>query len=279
MVLSHFTNYQTQVPKTTSTVASQQYYYYPNGISRIDSVVITVGTQKFPLDIINSQKAWDIFNAIPVQPTTFPQLIFPRRNDFVVWPIPQDAYTITFNAYIRDRSLSVDDYTSGTVICTNGDATVAGTSTTFTPAMVGRWFTITDTTTPGEGYWFRIASYTSAGSIELENSWQDTTIATAVTYRIGQCPEIPEEGHIMLVDGVTADFYSGPRADSTKFTEWDNKFWTGSMKNDSRKIGDDDIKGGLIGLINNYSDRDEHALVRRLPRSAYPNLMWGRTAS
>lgn len=278
--MANFKNFESQVPKTAETVASQQYYYYPNGITKIDAAVVTIASVKYPLSFINSQHTWDSLNAITVQPTTFPQFIFPRRDDFGVWPIPQAAYTITFNAFIRDRSLSVADYTTGSAVCTNGSATVTGTGTTFTPAMVGRWFSITDTATPGEGYWFRVAAYTSATAITLENAWQDTTIAVAVAYRIGQAPEIPNEGHMALVDGVTSDYYAGIRADVEKAALWNNKFWTGDMQNSSRQTGDGKIKGGVIGLINSYSDRDDHALVQRLPKHAPPSyLMWGRTAT
>ena len=189
-------------------------------------------------------------------------------------------FTITFYYYIRDRSLSVDDYLDGTVSLTNGDATVTGTSTTFTPAMVGRWFEVTDTTNPDYGWWYRVASYTSATSIELDNTWQGTTTASAVTYRIGQCPEIPEEGHILLVDGVTADFYAGPRADIEKATWFDNMFWTGQGNNSNRKLGDDNIKGGLIGLCNRYAERDDTRLVSRQPKVWPPQYkVWATSIS
>jgi len=253
------------VPKTAETVASQQYYGYPNGVNQIDNVYITIGDVKYPLTTIYSQSSWDTLNAITIQPSTFPQFIFPRRDDFGVWPIPQDEYDITFSYYIRDRNLLVDDYTGGTVVCTNGDATVTGTDTVFTTAMVGRWFTITNTATPGEGYWYRIASWTSATSIELENAWQDTTIAAAVAYRIGQCPEIPEEGHIILADGATADFYAGLQDDAVKATWWNNKFFTGDGNNPNRNFGDKTIMGGLIGLYNKYSNRDKSKLISRRP--------------
>lgn len=272
MVLSHLQDYQTQVPKTCSTVAAQQYYYYPNGITKIDNVYATINNVKYPMDIISSQRTWNIFNSITIQPSVFPQYIFPRRNDFGIWPIPQTVYTVTFSYYLRDRDLLVDDYSSGTITIPNASTTLTGIGTAFTAAMVGRFFTVTETTNAGYGWWYRISAYNSAASLTLENSWQDTTIAAGVTYKIGQCPEIPEEGHIILADGVTADYYAGMRSDETKATWWENKFWTGSGINPNRKIGDDTIKGGLIGLVNKYADRDDHALVSRQKRTWPPNF-------
>jgi len=280
MVFAVLRSYVTQSVKTASTVAAQQYYGYPLGLSKIDDVYITIGSVKYPMQIINSQHAWDVLNAIQIQPSTIPQFIFPRKADFGIWPIPQDAYTITFNYYIRDRSLLVEDYTIGTITATNGDATIIGDGTTFTSAMVGRWFTITDTTNADYGWWYRVSAYNSTTSLELENSWQGTTILTGVTFKIGQCPEIPEEGHILLVDGVTADFYAGQRSDIEKATWFDNMFWTGQGNNNNRKLGDDTIKGGLIGLANRYSDRDPSGLIRRQPKIFPPEIkIWGTTIS
>lgn len=280
MIFGHLKNFQTQVPKTASTVAGQQYYHYPLGVSKIDDVVVTVGSVQFPLSVMNAQHTWDVMNAIQIQPSAIPQFIFPRRNDFGIWPIPQGVYTITFYHYLRDRSLLVDDYTDGTVSFTLGDATVTGTATTFTDAMVGRWLEVTDTDSADYGWWYRISSVTDATHLELENSWQGTTTTSAVTYRIGQTPEIPEEGHKMLADGATADYYGGIRADDEKATAWNNKFWTGDMNNNTRKLGDDNIKGGLIGLVNTYQDRDESALVTSQPKTFPPQFkVWATTIS
>lgn len=282
MVFANLHSYVTQTYKTQSTVAATQYYPYPVGVSRVDDVYITIGSVKYPLQIINSQHAWDVLNAIQLQPSAIPQFLFPRRSDYGIWPIPQDVYTITFNYFIRDRSLLVDDYTTGTVNLTNGDATVTATGSSgivFTNAMVGRWIEMTDTTYPDYGLWYRIASCTDADNIELETPWQGSDVL-ARTYRIGQCPEIPEEGHIILADGVTADFYAGQRSDIEKATWFDNMFWTGQGNNDNRKIGDDTIKGGLIGMVNRYTDRDQSGLIRRQPKIFPPEFkIWATSIS
>lgn len=266
MVFATMNNYQTQQPKTSTTADSVQYYHYPLGVSKVDDCIITIGNVNYPLQVINSQHSWDILNAIQIQPSAIPQFIYPRRDDFGIWPIPRGAYTITFYYYIRDRSLIVPDYTEGTISLTNGDTSIIGTGTNFTPAMVGRWFEVTDISNADYGWWYRVSGYNSTTSLTLENAWQGTTTSSSVTFRIGQCPEIPEEGHILLVDGVTADFYAGPRADIEKATWFDNMFWTGQGNNSSRRLGDDTIKGGLIGLANRYSDRDDSGLVYRQPK-------------
>jgi hypothetical protein len=265
----------TQATKTSSTVVGQQYYAYPPGVVSIEDVVVTIGTVKYPLEVINSQRQWDVLNAIPIQATVIPQFIYPRRDDFGIWPTPQGVYSITFSYHLRDRNLMVDDYIDGTVTVTNGSTTITGLNTTFTAGMAGRWFTITDTTSPDYGYWYRIQAYTSNLVVLLEQTWQGSTAATK-TYRICQCPEIPEEGHIILLDGVTADFYAGYKDDIEQATFFENKFWTGSGVNPNRKEGDPNIRGGLIGLINQYADRNQTKIINRRPRlNPLGQRVWG----
>lgn len=259
--ISSYINTDTQ---TASTVASQQYYYYPVGTVSVDSATITIGSMKYTLTPIYSQYSWNVLNALAIQPTAIPQFIFPRKDDFGVWPIPTDVYTITFNRFFRDRNLLVDDYTTGTITATSGSATITGSGTTFTSAMIGRWFTVTDTAARGQGYWYRVGSYTSATSIALETTWAGST-AAALTFRIGETPEIPEEGHAILPYGTAADYYMGLRAAPEKALPFDNMFWTGSFNNSSRDIDDKNISGGLIGMLRKYEDRDRDNIVERRP--------------
>lgn len=277
LIFGNLSSYINQDELTASTVASQQYYYYPVGTVSIDSATITIGGRKYTLYPIYDQATWNFWNALTIQPTSIPQFIFPRKNDFGIWPIPQDVYTITFQRFYRDRNLLVDDYSTGTVSLTNGSTTVTGSGTAFTAAMVGRWFTMTDTTKPGEGYWYRIASYTSATQIDLETDWTDTT-ASGATFRIGETPELPEEAHSILAAGTTADYYLGLRSDPTKATAYNNIFWTGDANNNIRDIDSKNVIGGLIGIIKNYKDRERDNIVMRQPQILSPSYkIWAQT--
>lgn len=279
MMLAKMGDYMTQIPKTASTVVNQQYYHYPSGIVNIETATINLGTYTAPLEVINSQHNWDILNSIQIQASAVPQFIFPRRDDFGIWPTPQGVYTINFNYHWRDRNMNIADYTAGTVTATNNSTTITGSGTTWTNAMVGRWFVINDATAPGQGYWYRIAAFSSTTSLTLETSFEGTT-STGVTYQIAQVPELPEEGHICLVDGATSDYYAGLRANTAQATWFNNKFWTGDGNNPSRKEGDPAIKGGLIGLINLYGDRNNSKIINRKPRlSPLTYKVWGVTLS
>lgn len=275
LILAKLHNYMVQRTITTSTVAGQQFYPYPAGIVNIESVVVTIGNVRYPTGFINSQYQWDWLNSLTVQPTAIPQFLFPRRDDFGIYPIPGAVYSVTFNFHYRDRGLSVADYTTGTVTVTNNSATVTGSGTTFTPAMVGRFFEVLSDTNTGYGYFYRIAGYTSPTVLTLEIPYEGATGSTLV-YRIGQCPEIPDEGHILLVDGVTADYYAGIKHDPETAIWYNNKFFTGDGNNPSRQQGDSTISGGLLGLYNLYADRNAERVIDRR-KEIYPFMTqnWG----
>lgn len=270
LIFDNLASYINQDSLTASTVASTQYYYYPVGTVSVDSATVQIGSIQYTLTPIYDQFTWNQLNAMQIQPTAIPQFIFPRKSDFGIWPIPQDVYTINFQRFYRDRNLMVEDFTDGTVAVTNNDATITVTGGTLTPAMVGRWFTITDTSVPGQGYWYRIGSFTSTSSVELETGWASSN-ATGAAYRICETPELPEGAHALLPYGTAADFYSGLQNDVENSKRFDNAFWTGSMSNISRDIEDKNVTGGLIGMIRSFKDRDKESIVYRQPAIISPS--------
>jgi len=81
--------YKLQPPaKTVATIANTIYYPYPAGLSKIESVVADIGTHSPPLKIIESQERWDYLQQLPIT-SGFPTMIFPRRDDFGIYPTPQ----------------------------------------------------------------------------------------------------------------------------------------------------------------------------------------------
>lgn len=270
LILANIASYINESPRTDSTAVGTQYYDYPPGIVSLDNISITIGSMQYTLSPIYNQASWNQLNSLQIQPSAIPQFYFPRKSDYGIWPKPNGIYTINFFTFDRDRNMAVEDYVTGTITLTNGDKTVEGTSTTFTSAMVGRFLTVTDTTVPGQGYWYRVASITNTTHLELDKIWASDTTAVAVTYRIGECPQIPDEAHILLPNGTASDYYGGMRNDQTNANIFDNLFWTGSRSNTSRDKNDKNISAGLIGLIKNYEDRDKNTLIYRLQRPMSP---------
>lgn len=277
MIWGALSEYISQDTLTTSTVASQQYYYYPVGTVGVDSATILIGSMRYTLTPIYSQYTWNQLNAMQIQPTAIPQFIFPRRDDYGVWPIPTAAYTLELNRFLRDRNMLIDDYSIGTVALTAGSTTITGTSTVWTAAMVGRWFTINDPTAVGQGYWYRIGSWTSATSMELETDWAGST-ASGITYLVGESPELPEDAHTLLPAGTAADYYAGLRNSNTSATWWNNVFYTGDGNNPIRDQDSKNVMGGLIGLIKKYKDRERDNIVIRQPGVISPTYkVWAQT--
>ena len=246
-----------------------QYYNNPNGFVTVDGITIAVGAVgtssiiRYPLTLESSQLDWEKKNIVPMQIAIPPRNYFPRRDDFGIWPIPRTLYSANLYYHYRDRNLSVDDYTGGSITLTQSSNKVTGSGTTFTPAMVGRWLEVTDPTIQGQGYFYRITHYTSATQVEFDSNWGGTTSSGISLYRIGETPEIPEDLQMYLVDGVTGGYLKDVRKDVTNATAFLNSFYTGDLNNNSRKEDDPNILGGLIGGMKAYQDREDQRIVNR----------------
>lgn len=251
-------------PSGSTAATPTQYFPYPPGEVTIDSGWIAVGSVRFPLQPMNDQYQWNKLNAIIIQASALPQFIFPRRDDFGIWPIPQATYKAELQYHYRDRNLSVGDFTGGTITLTQNSVVVTNGSSVFTSAMVGRWLSVTDSTVPGQGYWYRIVDYISSTQLVLYNPWPNATV-TPSSYVIGETPEIPEDGHELLAIGCTADYYSGYKLNVESAVAFNNMFYTGDPNNPSRDFNDNKVAGGLINLASRYSDRDDRVIINRRP--------------
>lgn len=273
IAFSEISNRTTQKTATFSTVATQQFYHYPPDIVNLIGATVTIGSIAYPVITEDSQLYWDYLNQVLISVSALPRAIFPRRDDFGVWPIPQAVYTGTINYGLRDRALGVADYTTGTVGVTNASQTVTGSGTTWTTAMIGRWFVMNDPAQQGQGYWYRISAVPSTTSLTLESAYVNTTVASGATYKIGESPEIPVEAHYSLTAGTISDYYAGPRGDTEKATWWNNIFWNGDGNN-SRREGMI-FTGGILGVKQRYAGRSDGSIVyKKGPSYSWKERMW-----
>lgn len=199
---------------TALTVASQQFYQFPSDYLFLKAVTITVDGQAHPVFEEESQEMWDLANVI-VQTSDIPEKYFLRPGFGIAGveigfaPRPATAgNTITFTYEATDKDLSVDKYTGGSVAVTSGSAVVAGTTTTFTAAMAGRYFKLDS----GDGLWYKIQTFTSATSITLENVYEGGTL-TGQTYQIAELFALPEEMQILPVYYALWFYFMGPKKD------------------------------------------------------------------
>lgn len=185
--------------KIFSVVADQQYYQLPEDAIRLDKVSITVGSIVYPLIEVNNDKEWQYINSRAIT-SSIPQFYYIRGQDeFGIYPLPAESLSsageLTYQARVPD--IGATDYETGTVAVVNGSATVTGTTTVWTSAMVGRMFRIRDNS--NDDIWYRITAVASNTSLTLENVYSGDN-ASGVSYTIGEVPNIPEEYHLHIAD-------------------------------------------------------------------------------
>ena len=244
-IQSQMQNHLTQRVQTSVTVANQQFYALPVDCLNIDSITVTISGRKFPIQPVEIDK-WLEANRIVFSATAIPTYYLRREKDFGIWPIPMAAgQTITLWYDRITKDMQFDDYTAGTANVVLNSATVVGTSTLWTSAMIGRYFEVLS-----DGGFYRIQSVESNTSMTLENVYQGVT-ANTNSYLIGESPEIPEQMHEYLPYKVAAAYYAGPRRDSTQAQTMLNYYYTGDFNNSSRDL--QDVRGGVNYWISWYN--------------------------
>ena len=270
MLPSHLT----EESRTAATVEDQQYYHLPPNFGSFEAATLTISSIAYPLIIVNSYQHWNEINQIDFSGSIIPKYIFPRRDDFGLWPIPTaDDDTITFVYHMVQKDMVNVDYDTGTVSSTQNDETIAGSGTTFTSGMVGRWFKA-DT----DGDWYRVDAYTSATSIELESAFEGSAVS-GDTYIIGESPELPIELHEYIPYRVAATFFAGPKRDMKKAQAFLNMYWTGDFDNPIRTPSR--VHGGVLAAMKRYKlGRSESRLVNKPAGYDYRfNEAWSATLS
>lgn len=179
-----------------TTVASQQYLDIPSDMGLIYSVRQTSHTPYRKLTYIAPQK----FHFVVPQPTLYaktkPTHYSLWGGKFWLFPIPDDAYTLTVYYYKRPTTLKV--YSTGTA-AVSGTA-VTGTNTAFKDnnnVTSGMYFTF-QADTDGISYaWTKISSVNSNTSLTLESSYGGAT--SSGSYICSSEPVFPAEFDLVLI--------------------------------------------------------------------------------
>lgn len=196
--------------RTIATTTSAS-YALPERFVKLIELYVTVSSTRYYLKPVYDDETWGLFKQ---QATTGDILthvfVRPGLHTFEVFPTPVTAgntMTMIYNSFTKD--LSADDYTTGIITTlANGGTAVTGSGTTFTAAMVGRWFKTDD----GERY--RISGYTSATAITLQMPYQGTAISAGTSnFTIGELPRIPEGTHDIPVNFALWKHFEGVRRD------------------------------------------------------------------
>lgn len=184
---------------TILTVAQQQFYNMPPNYSKMKTLTITDGSLKWtPVEVL-SRIEWDRLNVFPYYadiPNNF--FIYPggdHGGQVGIWPIPSSAgLTITFNYKFRVPTLSLADYSTGTVSVGALGTAVTGSGSAFTPTInaqsESRWIQFAEP--KGDNLWYQIQTVDSTTGITLFGPYQGSAISGG-NYTIGQMSLLQED--------------------------------------------------------------------------------------
>lgn len=251
-ILQIFTGEETEDVRTTSTQTGIRAIKLAPNYIRMHSVTATIGSQIHTLVEEESQERFNerlYLNRTSTRPEVY--FLRPRfgvgGTELLLDPIPSGtSTTITINYAANARDLSQDSYITGTITATNGSTTITGNGTTFTSAMVGRYFNVTDTTGLGDGNWYRITGFTSTTAMTIENKYDGATV-TGKTYTISEIFSLPEEAHMLPIYYTMMHYYLGYRQDKDekRLALWETRY-----------------KAGLTALEKRYKKKGKNAVLR-----------------
>jgi len=190
-------NYRTET--TATTVASTQSYELPQNIVKLTSVKVTVSSIDYPLEEIVNENDWNNINSQGVAFTSDTQTnYYIKDNNILLYPTPASSgNTITYYYTATDKDMSVDSTATSSTIKTlaNTGTTVTSNAAAFTSAMVGRYIKI-----DSDGYWYKIAGYTSTTVITIEEPYMGTAISAGTeAFTVAEIPLLPEQYHLAIV--------------------------------------------------------------------------------
>jgi hypothetical protein len=266
-IYSYLQEYIRQKTATTTTVADQQFYQLPEDFHRGESLSITINNLTPTLIPVDSRYQWDRLNAVQIK-SAYPRYYFVRENDFGIFPAPNSAFTMNLSYVYMLKDMTAEDYTTGTVTVTNDDDDITGSGTTWTSAMVGRYFQ-----TVNDGYPYKIRSFTSTTNLDLATNFAGTG-AAGQSYSIFESPGIPVELHELIPYRVMEIYFAQRGASfADKAKMYANMFWTGDANNNNRS--GQFIHGGLIGAFNMYARSTNVGIVEMNgPRFRASDIPW-----
>lgn len=240
-----------EIEEQVTTVADQEYVEIPNHIRRIVSVrqqnQIAPNTVTYIPRLIFDPTKWDLIIASNLGTSDVPYFAYERNERLYIQPIPSTTGNIMkLRGRLIIRDVTIDDYTTGTITTiANGTTTMTGSGMTWTASMAGRWIQIAESNTAnkGDGYWYEVASVTSATVLELKKPYQGTSIATGVaTYVLGQITYEPEAYQMAPIYRAVAQYW-----DLKENMVLSERYWR--LYDGGQEIGKSDLAQGLIGQM------------------------------
>ena len=259
-----------EIDESVLTVASQEYVEIPNHIGRVMSVRQQNGSAStdviyIPRMVFDSNQ-WDAILAQLLGSSDVPFFAYQRNNRLYIQPVPStNGNYVWMRGRLKIRDINIADYTTGTITSiANGATTVTGSGTTWTTSMAGRWIRITETSAAGggDGYWYEVASVTSATVLELKKKYQGTTVAAATAaYTLGLITYEPEQYQMAPIYRALAQYWDFRENDNLALKYW--QLYDGGFERGKR-----DSPGGMISqMLEEANESMEGPYMSPTPRT------------
>lgn len=254
-ILARFRRDQNSDTQTASTVANQRAYMLPPNFLRFISANFTYGGLSTPIEHIQNETIWTNFSAY-TQTSARPTRCYIRTrfgafgSEILLDPIPSVVGTLEIKYEATDRHLQYTKYTTGTVTVAPGSAALVGAGTTFTNAMVGRYFNVT-TEAGTDDQWYRVGSYTSGTAIALETTYEGNGSGSigGQSFQIAEAFALPEEMQILPVYYFLQHYFS-KKGNKDKVAEYAG-FYNGIFQQAQRDYNSKDDNAKVFN-VNKY---------------------------
>lgn len=211
-VLETELGYPPEEDSRSITTTTSDTYNLPENFIRLIKLYVTVATTRYIADEVFDEDTWQTIKRRTSGGTSDNMThVFLRQKTFEVYPTPSSAgNTMTMIYEALSKDLLNANYTTGTITTlANGGTAVTASGSTFTSAMVGRYFKI-DT----DGQWYRITAVGSATTLTIASPYQGTAISAGTsTYTIGEIPRTPAATHVIPVYFALWKHFEGVRRD------------------------------------------------------------------
>ena len=197
---------------TTTTIG--QYYPLPADFFKLKAASWKLSNVKYPLIEVQNPLIWEQLNQDTANTGTPPTHCYIRhragRDDIGLYPNPgsnSDTNGLLIYYIIDPPDLSVDDSTLTVAGFTNDYETVTPAAAGFTSVMIDdkRWLK-PDPATGGDGNWYRMTTFTSTSSIELDRKYEGLTDAS-VSLTVAQIPLLPKNTDHLPAYFAAAHFF------------------------------------------------------------------------
>ncbi len=241
-----------EIQNTVLTTADVEYVTIPNNMRKVTGVRVRVNgttdqdsTTYLPIMVWDSQR-WEIIISARLGSNTYPYYAYQRDQRVLFQPIPSDTNTpVVLIGRKNVRDLVIPDVTNLTVAAATNGSTAVTMSGSMTVDMVGRFIRITETSAVngGDGYWYEIATVTSATAITLTAPYQGLSIVGGTAAcTIGQVSVIPEAYQMAPIYRAVAQYW-----DFKENMVLSERYWR--LYDGGVEIGKATITGGFLGQM------------------------------